>query len=124
MNANQFLEYIDYFMSQRYDNYYTDDVVFELPGRNLVGKQAVKDWYTNLNQYIREDLHVKKVLSEGDALVAHLATDFCCIRDWPEFHIKPMKKGDVHRGEYLVLYKLREGKFCHVRAARFIPADV
>jgi ketosteroid isomerase-like protein len=121
MTANEFLEYIDYFESGRYDDYYTDDVVFQLPQRKLVGKQAVKDYYNHLNQYLREVMYVKKVLSEGNALVAHLFTDFVCIRDWPEFHIKPMKKGEVYRGEYLILYKLRDGKFCHIRSARLTP---
>lgn len=124
MTVNEFLEYIDYFTSQQYDQYYTDDVVFHLPANKLVGKQAVKEWYTNLNRYIQEIIYVKKVLSEGDAVIAHLVTDFRCIQDWPEFHIRPMKKGEVYRGEYLVLYKLRGGRFCRIRAARLDSAEV
>jgi len=118
MTANEFLAYIDYFHSKQYDAYYTDDIVFHLPTKLLVGKQAVKDWYNHLNQFVEEILYVKKVLSEGDVLMAHIGTDFRCIKDWPDFTAKPLKKGEVYHGEYLILYKIRGGKFCEVSSAR------
>lgn len=118
MTANEFLEYINYFSSQKYDDYYTEDIILQLPTQDLVGKQAVKDFFSKMNQYIQETIRVRKVLSEGDTLMAHVVSDFYCIRDWDEFIIKPMKKGEMHRQELLVLYEIRDGKFCSIRAGR------
>jgi ketosteroid isomerase-like protein len=123
MTANEFLEYIHYFSGQNYDKYYTDDILLQLPTMDLVGKQAVKDFYANMNQYIHETIRVRKMFWEGDGLVAHIVSDFYCIKDWPEFHVKPMKKGEIHRSELLVLYKIRDGKFCRIRAGRLKPLE-
>ncbi len=121
MTPNEFLEYIHYFSSKKYDDYYTDDIILQLPTQDLVGKQAVKDFYGKMNQYIEETIRVRKVLSEGDTLIAHVVSDFYCIQDWDEFIVKPMKKGEMHRHELLVLYKIRDGKFCSIRAGRLKP---
>ena len=121
MTANEFLEYIHYFSSQKYDDYYTDDIVLQLPTKDLIGKPAVKDFYGQMNRYIHETIRVRKVLAEGDGLIAHIVSDFYCVQDWPEFHVKPMKQGEMHRIELLVLYKIRDSKFCRIRAGRLKP---
>jgi ketosteroid isomerase-like protein len=118
MTPNEFLQYIHYFNSQRYDDYYTDDIVLQLPTKDLSGKQAVKDYFGTMNRYIQETVRVCRVFSEGDALVAHIVSDFYCIKDWDEFIVKPMKQGEMHRQELLVLYRMRDGKFCSIRAGR------
>jgi hypothetical protein len=87
----------------------------------LEGKEAVKAFYTKQNQYIHETIRVRKVLFEGDALIAHIVSDFYCLQDWSDFVVKPMKKGEMHRSELLVLYKIRENKFCLIRGARLTP---
>jgi hypothetical protein len=121
MTANEFLEYIHYFSNQNYDKYYTDDIVLQLPTMELLGKEAVKSFYAKQNQYIQETIRIRKVLFEGDALMAHIVSDFYCIQDWPDFVIKPMKQGEMLRAELLVLYKIRDGKFCLIRGARLRP---
>ena len=121
MTANEFLEYINYFSNQHYDAYYTDDIVLQLPTLELVGKEAVKAYYAKQNQYIHETIRVRKMLCEGDGLVAHIVADFYCIQDWSDFVVKPMKKGEMHRSELLVLYKIRDSKFCLIRGARLTP---
>ncbi len=121
MTPNEYLEYINYFSNQNYDEYYTDDIVLQLPTMEFLGKDAVKTFYAKQNQYIRETIRVRKVLFEGDGLIAHIVSDFYCIQDWPDFVIKPMKQGEMHRAELLVLYKIRDGKFCLIRGARLRP---
>ena len=122
MTVNEFLEYIHYFNSQKYEDYYTEDIVLQLPTRDLVGKKAVQEYFGTMNRYIQETVRVRKVLMDGDALVAHIVSDFYCIQDWSEFIVKPMKQGEMHRHELLVLYKMRDGKFCSIRAGRLKAA--
>lgn len=123
MTANEYLEYINYFSNQHYDAYFTDDIVLRLPTMELVGKEAVKAYYAKQNQYIHETIRVRKVLFEGDGLIAHIVSDFYCIQDWSDFTVKPMKKGEMLRIELLILYKIRDGKFCLIRGARLAPGE-
>ena len=118
MTVNDYLAYVDYFNSRRYDDYYTDDVVVELPSRRLQGKQAVREFYDNMNNYVHETIRVKKVLMDEDTLVANIWSDFYCHRDWDEFPLRPVRKGELVRVELVVLYTLRDGKFSHIRAGR------
>jgi len=122
MTPNEFLEYINYFSSQKYDDYYTDDIILSLPSLpDLVGKQAIKEFFAHQNKFLHETVRVIKMLSEGDGLMAHVVSDFYCINDWPDSHLGPMKKGDLRRVEILLLCKLRDGRFCLARTSRLKP---
>jgi len=118
MTVNDYLAYVDYFNSRRYDDYYTDDVVVELPSRRLEGKQAVREFYENMNHYVHETIRVKKVLIDEDTLIANIWSDFYCLRDWDEFPLRPVRAGELVRVELVVLYTFRDGKFSHIRAGR------
>lgn len=118
MLINDYLEYIDYFNSRQYDRYYTDDVVVELPSARLEGKPAVKEFYGRMNQHVHETVRVSHAFSDEGTLLAHVWSDFYCHRDWPDFIVRPVVKGDLLRVELLVLYTIREGRFCRIRAAR------
>jgi hypothetical protein len=119
MTINDYLAYADYFSQQKYDDYYTEDVVVELPSQTLRGKQELKVFYEHLRPYIHETLRVKKVLIDGDTIAAQVYSDFYCLQDYPDFSIRPMKKGDLIRAEMFVFYTLRNGKFSHIKACRF-----
>jgi len=121
VTVNEFLEYIHYFSSQMTTIPMT--LFFQLPTGGLVGKKAVKEHFAEMNRYIHETIRVRKILSEGDSLVAHIVSDFYYVEDWDEFSVKPMKKGEIHRIELLVLSKIRDGKFCSIRAGRLRPSN-
>ena len=118
MTINEYLEYIDYFNSRQYERYYTDDVRVELPKETLMGKHAVRDFYLNVNRYVHETIRVKKVLVEGNTLMANIWSDFYCHQDWPDFIVCPVKNGQIVRVELVVLYTLVGDKFSHIRAGR------
>jgi len=118
MNTNEYLEYIDYFNSQQYDNYYTDDIVVQLPAKKLEGKQAVKDFYTEVNRYVHETIRVKKVFMDNNDLVANIWSDFYCHKDWKDFIVCPVTTGQMVRVELVVLYTMQDNKFSHIRAGR------
>jgi len=118
MTANEYLAYIDYFNSGQYDRYYTEDVVVQLPSKRLEGKQAVRDFYAEVNRYVHETIRVKKVLMDETAVIANIWSDFYCHHDWPEFIVCPVTKGQIVRIELVVLYDLADGLFSHIRAGR------
>ena len=118
MELSDYLEYIDYFNSRKYDNYYTEDVVVELPSLTLEGKAAVREFYQHMGNYVHETIRVKKLIAGESSLEAHVWSDFYCIRDWDDFPLRPVRKGDMIRVELVVYYTLRDGKFCHIRGVR------
>ena len=118
MTINEFLEYIDDFNGRQYDRYYTDDVVVQLPSVQLRGRQNVKDFYIRMGEFIHETVRVRKVLIEGDAIIANLWSDFYCVQDTSDYLERTLAKGDLVREELLVLYTLEGTKFSQIRAAR------
>ena len=121
MELSEYLEYIDYFNSRKYDKYYTDDIVVELPSLTLTGQAAVKEFYEHMGNYVHETIRVKKVIFGETTLEAHIWSDFYCVQDWEEFPIRPVRKGDMIRVELIVYYTLRDGKFSHIHGARVTP---
>lgn len=118
MTLNEYLAYVDYFSSQRYDDYYTDDVVVELRTVTLHGKAALKAFYERMAPLVHETIRVRHVEIDGDRIVADVWSDFYALQDWAEFPVKPMKKGEMLRVPLQVTYKLRDGKFCHIKGVR------
>ena len=84
----------------------------------LEGKAAVKAFYRHMGNYVHETVRVKKLITSENALEAHIWSDFYCIKDWDEFPLRPVRRGDMIRVELVVYYKLRDGLFSHIRGAR------
>jgi hypothetical protein len=115
---NDFLAYVDYFSSQKYDDFYTDDVVVELRAVTLRGKPAVKAFYEAMAPLVRETIRVRHVEIDADRIVADVWSDFYALQDWPEFPIQPIAKGQMLRVPLQVTYTLRDGKFAHIVGVR------
>lgn len=118
MTINRFLAYIDYFSSQRWDDWYTDDVVVELRTVTLEGKAAVKAFYADMAPRVHETIRVRHVEIDGDRLVADIWSDFYALQDWPEFPVQPIVKGQMLRVPMQVSYVIRDGKFAHIVGVR------
>jgi hypothetical protein len=118
MTPNEFLAYIDYFNSRRYDTYYTDGVVVQLPTQQLCGKDEVKAFYGEMARHIHETVRVRKVFIEEDSICANIWSDFYCIAETDRYLSRAMKQGELLRLELVVLYTIRDGRFSHIRAGR------
>ena len=116
--ANDFLAYIDYFCSQRWDAYYTDDVVVELRTVTLRGKAEVKAFYEAMAPLVHETIRVRRVAIDADRVVADIWSDFYCLQDWADFPVKPMVKGEMLRIPLQVTYRMRDGLFAHIKGER------
>jgi hypothetical protein len=121
MNKNDFRNYIDSFNRDDFpgfSRYYTDDVVLELPRKELRGRQAIVDFYREVKSKIRETLEIKQVVADEEGLAAEVATEFYALEDWPDFIVGPIRKGESIRLISLVIYRIRDGKFAHIKSAR------
>jgi hypothetical protein len=118
-----FLDYIGSFNRDDFagfGKYYAEDVLFELGRKKQIrGRQAILDFYREVKARVRETLEVRNVISDAEGLAAEIATEFVALEDWPEFIAGAMKKGDVIRILSFVHYRIRDGKFTHIRSTRF-----
>ena len=122
MDKSQFQDYIDSFNRDNFEGfskYYADDVLLELPSKTLRGRQAIVDFYREVKARIRETLEIKQVICDAEGLAAEVATEFYALEDWPDFIAGPLRKGESIRLISFVLYKIRDGRFAHIRSARF-----
>jgi hypothetical protein len=133
MNKEMFRDYIDCFNRDDFpgfSRYYVEDVVLELPQKQLIGPQAIVDFYKIVKARIRETLKINEIVVDAEGLAAEVDTEFYALQDWPEFIVRPVK---FERGVpplvippkaiasimSFVHYKIRAGRFAHIKSARF-----
>lgn len=127
LSADQFATYIDAFNrddESAFGDYYHPEVVLVIAGRTeLRGRQAIFDFYRGVKAQTRRTIHVDKLITAPDRLVAELHSEFLALEDLPAFTAGPMKKGGRIYIHTFVIYELRGGKFWRIRSAelRKIP---
>ena len=94
-------------------------MLLELPNKQLHGRQAIVDFYRVVKARVRETLQINQLVCDADGLAAEVATEFHGLEDWPEFIAGPLRKGESIRIISFVMYRMRNGKFAHIRSARF-----
>jgi hypothetical protein len=122
MNKQMFRDYIDCFNRDDFAGFtrhYTDDVVLELPQKELRGPRAIVDFYRVVKARIRETLRINEIVADEEGLAAEVETEFLALEDWPEFIVRPVKKGESIHIVSFVHYKIRDGRFAHIKSARF-----
>lgn len=122
MTRDDFAAYVAAFNRNDYlgfGRWYHDDIIVELPGRTLRGREAVLDFYRAVKARIRETLAIGQVVLDADGIAAELDTEFHCLADAPDFVVRPMLAGETIRLVSFVLYRLRDGRIAHIRSARF-----
>jgi hypothetical protein len=118
-------QYADYIAAFNRDDFagfakfYTDDVVLELPVATLRGRDAILGFYREVKKRIRETLKIGQLVIDQDGIAVEADTEFYCLEDWPDFVVRPMKKGESIHSISFIFYKLRDDKFAHIRSARF-----
>jgi hypothetical protein len=106
-------------LADKYSAFYTDDVKLQLSTvGELVGKQAIVDFYTKMFRTVREDLVINQIVYDDHALVGDFVSVFTAIEDAPDFVVAPLKKGESIRVPVFVYYTLRDGLISNIRVAR------
>jgi len=123
MTREDFERYIDCFNRNDFEgfsSFYADDVDFNLGDRKrIIGRAAIADFYRGVKAHIEEELTILDLIIAPDGLAMHNRTVFTTIKDWPDFELWPTKVGDVRTIESIVFYKVKDGKFTHIKSARF-----
>lgn len=121
MSPDAFAAYIDAFNRDDYSgfgDYYHRDVVLVIAGKTeLRGREAIFDFYRKVKAQARRTIHIQKVITGPNRLVAELQSEFLALEDLPEFTAGPMKKGGRIFIHTFVIYELRAGKFWRIRSA-------
>jgi len=122
MTRAEFEQYITLFNNNdpEFTRYYHDDVALELGTTIIRTPQGIADFYNNVKKYIRESIRINQYISDTNGIAVELPTEFICIRDWPDsFWGRPIRTGEVLRIISFVLYQLEDGKFKHIKSARY-----
>ena len=123
MNRETFFEYVEAFQRQDFPGFtrfYADDVVLSLAGgaRVIHGRQGIADFYKTVFERIRERLEVTYLVIDEGGVAAELKTEFIALEDWPDFMVRPMRKGETARIVSFAHYTLRNGLFSEIRSVR------
>jgi hypothetical protein len=124
MTREDFHDYVAAF--QRGDfpgftKYYADDVRLSLASgaRVLVGRPAIESFYRDVFRRIREELEILYLVIDENGVAAEIKTEFFALEDWPDFMVRPMRKGERARIVSYAHYTLRDGKFVDIRSVRY-----
>ena len=123
ITREDFERYISTFNANDYEgfsSFYAEDVDFNLGDRKrIIGRQGIVDFYKGVKAHIEEELTILDLILAPDGIAMHNRTVFTTVVDWPDFELWPTKKGDVRKIESIVFYKHKDGKFTHIKSARF-----
>jgi hypothetical protein len=115
--------YMQAFNASDYDalqDFYCPDVQLVIgSGRELVGPQAIVDFYREVKSRTRRTISILQSFSNGETVAAELESEFLATEDAPDFTSGPMAKGDRLYINSFVLYDLQDGRYRRIRAAIF-----
>jgi hypothetical protein len=121
--VERFRDYIAAFNRHDYaalTSYYHPGVVLVIGnGTQLEGRQAIVDFYGQVNDATTREIEIVQAFADGDVLAAELRSEFLALRDAPDFTSGPMARGDRLFINSFALYDLRDGLYARIRAAVF-----
>jgi hypothetical protein len=122
--VTRFRDYIEAFNAHDYARlagYYDPDVQLTIGnGTVLAGRQAIVDFYRNVNDATTRRIEILQAWSDGDVLAAEIQSEFLALRDAPDFTSGPMARGDRYYLNSFALYDLGpDRRFTRIRAAVF-----
>jgi len=113
--------YVELFNSGNDDalvkTYFTEDTIFSSGSRAFYGADELLKFLNWAHDGIREILRPQVVAQDDDHILAEIDIDFHALVDKPDFPFKPLKKGEMTTVKFFVVYYLRGGKVCHLKAS-------
>jgi len=88
-------------------------------GIELVGREAIVDFYSKVKQQTRRTIEIVQCFTEGCTLAAELESEFLALEDAPDFAARPMARGDRYFLNSFVFYEFEQNQYTRIRAAVF-----
>ena len=104
------------------DDWFTDDVVYIGGNRTIEGKEAWRDFLKFAHDGVREIFRPQSLFQKEEGFFCEIDMDFHAIKPRPDFPLGPLFPGDMMTVKFFVIYKVRDGKFCRLKAATW-PID-
>ena len=104
---------------ERFSQYYADNLVFEGRGRHFRNRDEMVGFYRKLKSRIRETVTLREVVVGRNEIAVELETELYGLEDWLDMPTGPMRKGDRSRTQNFVWYEIENGRFSHIRSARY-----
>ena len=100
--------------------FYCDDVELVIGnGRQLLGRQAILDFYRRVKASTRRTIAIIDCVTGNDLVAAELESEFLALEDVPDFASGPMRAGDQLYINSFAFYDLRGDRYARIRAAVF-----
>ncbi|MEU6147468.1 nuclear transport factor 2 family protein [Streptomyces sp. NPDC047081] len=108
--------------TERFPQFYTDDVELRLPSVGVLrGRETIAAYYDGMFRSVRETLTAHAIVVDEDRLALEATSRFTAIEDAPDFSISPLKRGESVEGDYFIHYTLRDGRIRRIGIARRGP---
>jgi len=123
MPLARYLQYVNLFNNDdpRFIEFYHPEVVLELGNATIRTAQGIRDFYKEVHAHIHEKVEVSHYVADATGIAAELPSEFKVYKDWaePNYFKRPLKAGEVFRVISLGMYQVDNGKFRHIKAARY-----
>ncbi|MBK9253250.1 MAG: nuclear transport factor 2 family protein [Proteobacteria bacterium] len=123
MPLARYLQYVNWFNNgdPRYLEFYHPDVELELGNATIRSSSGIRDFYREVHAHIHEKVEVTHYVADATGIAAELPSEFKVYKDWaePNYFRRPLKAGEVFRVISLGMYQVDNGRFRHIKAARY-----
>ena len=119
----RFRAYLDAFNNSDWDALracYAPDIRLVIGnGTELVGREAIVDFYSKVKQQTRRTIELIQCFADGNVLAAEIESEFLALEDAPDFAARPMTRGDRYYLNSFVFYEFEGEQYTRIRAAVF-----
>jgi hypothetical protein len=122
MSRERYMDYVRKFNANdpSFIEFYHGDVILELRDQELHGARAIRDFYAEVKAHIHETVQVSHYIADATGIAAELPSEFKVYKDWDSPYFKRhLKAGEVLRTVSFGLYWVKDGRFTHIKAARY-----
>lgn len=123
MTKQDILKYFEEYNTGDYEEtikkYYTPDAVFESPDYKLEGNDKIIQFMTESHKGMTEIMQLKNVLLDGNQAAVEIEAVIRVFEDRPNFHIRPLKKGDSITLRMVAIYGISGDRISSVKLYRF-----
>lgn len=123
MTKQDMFKYFEEYNSGDYEKtmkkYYTPDAVFESPDYKLKGRDEIIRFMTESHKGMTEVMQIENMLVDGGLIAVEITAMIRVSEDRPDFHIRPLKKGDSITLEMVAIYGTSDDRISSVKLYRF-----